>query len=78
MPCDYPIKCRWWDEEKKRCVALDELFEKGPHPCEVHQRRIDYAAAREVAEALRRKDYETAEAIAHSPFVSWAWRRGDE
>jgi len=71
MPCDYPIKCRWWDEEKGRCVAPNELFEKGPHPCEEHQRKIDYAAARELAEALRRKDYEAAEAIAHSPFVSW-------
>jgi len=72
MPCDFPIKCPWWDEKERKCTAPEELFETNPNPCEEHQLRIDHYCAREMAKAIRKGNYDEAESIARSPFVSWS------
>ncbi len=74
MPCDYPLRCAHWDGERRRCSLNWEEVGPDEDPCGEHQLMIDYAAAGELARAVARGDWDEAQAIARSPFVSWAER----
>ena len=78
MSCDYPIKCKYWDEEKKRCKLSPEEFqrmaEKGYNPCEEHQRNIDRLAERDAINAIKRGDEDAFWAIVNSPFTNFGKR----
>jgi len=72
MGCDFPVKCKYWDEKENKCVFDFEKWDgKGIFPCEAHQMIIDRHAIREIESALIRGDYDTARSILNSPFVSF-------
>jgi len=79
MGCNFPIKCKFWDSEKKKCKLsieeFQELCDKGRNPCEIHQKEIDAMAEQEFVEAYHRGDSEKMEAIIHSPFTNFGKRR---
>lgn len=75
MPCDFPIKCEYWNEKEEKCSLSPEEFQRmcdeGYNPCEEHQGYIDTEAIDEMVRAIERGNYEYARAIAKSPYVSF-------